>query len=132
MLLCSAAAVVVLLSGCGDEASEARDIARLEAMEQEIRALVGDAPCADSTDCTAIPLGAKPCGGPWGYLVYSRSSVDSARLATMAREYTEYNAELNQRWGWISTCDLARMPRPACKDGRCVDVLGLYDRGIPP
>ncbi len=132
VMLAVLAAIALSSPGCDDEDSEARDIARLEAMEEEIRELIGDAPCADSTDCAVIALGTKPCGGPWGYLVYARSAVDSLELIARVREYTAYNDELNRRWGWVSTCDLAPLPRVACVDGHCVDTLHLYDHGIPP
>ena len=124
--------LLLLLLGCEDDPSADKDLARLERMEQEIRDYIAVAPCSDSTVCAVVALGAKPCGGPWGYLVYSQATVDSAVLAEMAREYTEFNDLLNRRWGWVSTCDLARHPQVACRDGACVDTLHLYDDGIPP
>lgn len=102
--------------------SEARDRAQLDAWREEILAMVEDPSCADSTECRIMGLGAKPCGGPWEYLIYSISSVDTVALAEEVASYNDFNAVLNQRYGWVSDCSIARVPIPVCRDGRCVDL----------
>jgi hypothetical protein len=58
------------------------DTLNLDAMRESIAGQVGDAPCSSPTVCRTLAMGAKPCGGPREYLVYSVSFSDSARLAT--------------------------------------------------
>lgn len=123
-------ALSLVAGACREEPGE--DWQRLEAMEQEIRALVEAGECTADGDCTMIALGAKPCGGPWGYLVYSPATVDTVQLRALADAYTTFNVELNARHGTASDCALQPVPEPVCRDGRCVDALGLYDEGIPP
>lgn len=102
--------------------SEARDRAQLDAWRDEILGMVENPVCADSTECRTIGLGAKPCGGPWEYLIYSVSSVDTAALAEEVANYNDFNAVLNQRYGWLSDCSVPRVPNLGCRDGKCVDL----------
>jgi hypothetical protein len=113
---------ILLASACDPTFDESSDVARLEEMEQEILALVADPLCEASNDCRFVGVGAKPCGGPWYYLVYSVASVDSAALAAEVAEYNEFNAELNGRYGWVSDCSVPPVPTPGCQDGTCVDL----------
>ena len=125
------ALVVLLAAGCdgtnrvaGGGWTEVSDRAQLDAWRDAILSMVANPVCTDSTDCRAIALGAKPCGGPWEYLIYSVSSVDSSALAQEVANYNDFNAVLNQRYGWTSDCSIPPMPRPGCKDGKCVDLDG--------
>ena len=112
---------LVLCTGCGED-DEADDIARLEKMEREIISFIGEASCDDSTDCRYIAFGAKPCGGPWRYLVYSVATLDTLELTFRVAAYNEFNAELNRRYGWMSDCSVPSRPTPGCRDGKCVDL----------
>ena len=116
---------VALLSACQESFDEAGDRARLAEMRQEILDLAADPVCDDPADCRFIALGAKPCGGPWEYLVYSVASVDSVELAERVDVYNELNAELNLRYGWVSDCSVPPVPTLDCRDGRCVDLDAL-------
>lgn len=108
-----------------DPSLEEEDIRTLEARRQMIEEFIGTPRCTLSGDCAALPLGVKPCGGPWFYLVYSRSSVDTLVLQAMASGYDSLNDELNRRWGWGSDCEVISPPTLACRDGVCVDTLAV-------
>ena len=124
--------LVVLLSACRESFDEAGDRARLDEMRQAILDLVADPVCEDPADCRFLGLGAKPCGGPWEYLVYSVATVDSVELAERVAEYNTFNAELNSRYGWASDCSVPPPPTPGCRDGRCVDLDALPAEGRSP
>lgn len=116
-------ALWVTMTGCGsDEQDEAADQTELEKMEAEVLELIGDATCSDVSECRYIAFGAKPCGGPWRYLVYSATSVDTIAVAEAVAAYNARNDQLNRRWGWISDCGVPPSPQLDCVDGRCVDV----------
>ncbi|MCK4655569.1 MAG: hypothetical protein KAT85_01020, partial [candidate division Zixibacteria bacterium] len=68
---------------------ESEDIAKLGRMEKQILAFSCDAQCTDSTDCRRIAFGDKPCGGPWKYLIYSASTIDTMELQRMVASYNE-------------------------------------------
>lgn len=111
----------ILVVACGGDAGdEASDRAKLEAMKQEIIALVGEPTCNDSADCRSIAFGAKPCGGPWEYLIYSSISVDNAVLIPKIAAYNDFNADLNAQYRWISDCSVALPPTLGCQGGMCV------------
>lgn len=125
----SALAVILVLTSClachEHERDEEADRARLFRMRQEIEELIGEAICTESSECHSIAFGAKPCGGPWEYLIYSTSTVDTYTLQQRVEEYNSFNEILNQRYGWISDCSLPNRPTVGCRDGRCVDI-GSY------
>lgn len=112
----------LVVPACEDDPNEEEDVARLAAMKQEILDFVGDATCTGSADCATIAFGAKPCGGPWRYLVYSKSSVDEEALKDLVDRYNRFNDILNHRHGWYSTCDVISPPATDCVDGHCVGV----------
>jgi hypothetical protein len=66
-----------------------------------------------------MPVGAKPCGGPWSYLVYSMATSDSVQLAAAVQEYTAYQADLNRKLGLVSDCQFLSAPTVDCMAGVC-------------
>ena len=123
----AAALIAVCFIACGDsdpvakeQQTEAGDRAQLAAMRREIDALVGDAAGASLGDCRYLGLGAKPCGGPWEYVIYAASSTDSMALAERLTAYNAFEAEMNEHYGYASDCSVPNEPVLAYRDGRCV------------
>ena len=104
----------------GDQRTEESDRAKLVEMRGEIDALIGEAAGASIADCRYAGLGAKPCGGPWEYIVYSVSSTDSTALAIRLTEYDAFEAEMNELYGYVSDCSVPAIPVLAYEDGRCI------------
>lgn len=96
------------------------DSTRLAAMKQEIEELAREPRCSQVSECAVAAFGRKPCGGPWTYLVYSRTSVDESALVKMIGEYNELNQRVNERHGLISDCMLVTKPSLDCVSGLCV------------
>ena len=116
VVLCT---VVLLLSCATDEQS---DKERLGRMKEDILQLVGIPTCTGEGSCRSVAFGAKPCGGPWEYLVYSIDNVDEPMLLKKVREYNEFEEELNAKYGYVSDCTVPNPPLLECVDGRCVDL----------
>jgi hypothetical protein len=125
--------VMAALAGCGytngtngtnDEGPGDCDSAvfeeRLETLRGEIEEEIGEAKASDVAACRTLPLGAKPCGGPWTYLVYSAEASDSTRLAELAAEYHDVNAEWNEACELASDCMMVGPPDVTLENGRCV------------
>ncbi|WP_028322502.1 hypothetical protein [Desulfatiglans anilini] len=93
---------------------------RMAELDGRIRDLIGEAPCADSSDCRAIAFGKKPCGGPWEYLVYSAKHTEESELQSKVQEYNALNARWNRLSGAVSDCMLLMEPPVACERGQCV------------
>jgi len=104
-----------------DDSSETTDRKTLEAMEADIDLFIGTPECGE-LDCRALPFGAKPCGGPWSYKIFALSKDDSTTLAGMIDGYNEFNAELNEKYGWMSDCMYVSPPGLDCLDGVCRSV----------
>ncbi len=123
MTLLALLTVVAAGPGCPDEGrDEDRDVAQLQAKEKAIDALIGDAPCKGGEDCRTIAFGAKPCGGPWQYKIFNAAEVDTVELKRLVKDYDEFNAVLNDRWGWMSDCAYVTPPEVGCVEGRCQAV----------
>lgn len=102
-----------------EQRTEEEDRAQLMEMRRQIDALVDDAAGASIADCRYAGLGAKPCGGPWEYIVYSASSTDSTALAERLTAYGAFEAEMNERYGYVSDCSVPNIPVLTYTDGRC-------------
>jgi hypothetical protein len=98
------------------------DPGTLQAMYQELYAQVQDRTWSDPSACTSLPLGSKPCGGPWTFLVYSKEGVDEAELHARATQLAAYELQYDLEYHVISTCDMAPPANPACVDGVCTDL----------
>jgi len=115
---------LVMVYSCGDFRLD--DWERLEEMQVDILALVGEANCSDSTQCRYIALRPKPCGGPWEFLVYCSSEVDSVRLVELVNEYNQFEEELNNKYGRTSDCSVPPEPQLGYIGGHCVDLREPY------
>lgn len=118
-LSCALALCTAGLISCDDDT---RDADRLAALNSEIRALVGDATCGDIADCRFIAYGAKPCGGPWEYLIYCVSAVDSAKLDSLVALHFALEQKLNEKEGRISDCMAVGPPAVGLVGGKCSDT----------
>lgn len=117
--------LLVAGAACRDDdegTNEADDRHTLELMATDIDKFIGEPQCSGVDDCRVIAFGAKPCGGPWSYKVYSTASSDSVALADMVQRYNAFNAELNDRYGWISDCMVVEAPDIECVKGVCQAV----------
>ena len=122
----SVAAVITVIVACGTKApvpADQRTAAHsLDSLRAEVRQLVAEPACDDANQFRAIAFGAKPCGGPWSYLVYSVQTTDSARLAAAVERYNAREDELNRELGRVSDCRMVTAPRLDCVESRCVEV----------
>jgi hypothetical protein len=103
---------------------------RLAALETEITAAIGEPKAANATACNAIAFGAKPCGGPWKYLIYSAEQTDPKRLERLVKEYNELEAEQNQELGLMSDCMFVMEPKVSLVSGVCTAAEFGVDLGL--
>jgi hypothetical protein len=95
----------------------------------DVLALVGDAECDEQRQCHVVGVGAKPCGGPSGYVAWSDKRTDPNALRTAVEAHARAQAEEDKRRGLVSDCAVTPMPaavcRPRAQDGKRVCQLGL-------
>jgi hypothetical protein len=111
---------IVLGLACEKELTRDEERALLDAQKQEIISLAKSGACAINSQCRYTGLGSKPCGGPWGYIVYS-TSVDTSKLFLKISDYNAAEDRYNRKWGIYSTCDVPPPPDSIrCLNGVCV------------
>jgi hypothetical protein len=98
------------------------DRATLEALYQDINAFTQDRSCRDPAECAALPLGSSPCGGPWSYLVYSRSTVNETELLAMTLHLAAYEELYHQESRVYGLCVIPNFPTLDCVNGVCTDT----------
>jgi hypothetical protein len=118
--------MTLLLFACGQGSKQSPrlqyDRATLDMKYQAVNNLVQDLSCTDSSACASIGVGAKPCGGPWRYLVYSKATVNEKELTALVADLNAYEEGFNKQEGIISDCDLVREAQPGCIHQMCVDL----------
>ena len=85
----------------------------------QIRALIGDAACTDSSQCHTLAIGARPCGGPQAYLPWSSAKTDGAALAVLGERFKKEREAAIAASGEMSTCQFLPDPGAVCKAGTC-------------
>jgi hypothetical protein len=119
-------AMIFLLFACSRESEHVLrpqyNRATLDMKYQAVYNLTQDLSCSDSSACASIGVGAKPCGGPWRYLVYSKDTVDEDELTATVADLNAYEAGYNAQEGIVSDCSMAREANPGCVDHKCVDL----------
>lgn len=85
----------------------------------QIRAMIGSAACSDASQCRTLPIGARPCGGPEGYLAYSTSTTPEAELHALAERYKQERTDAHAKSGAMSDCRFMPDPGAVCVAGTC-------------
>ena len=95
------------------------DRERLRDLKRAIDEEIGE-PRADSVaQCKYIPFGAKPCGGPWMYLVYSTARTDESKLQRLVREFNALQKKINEEEQVGSDCSVPSEPELVLENGVC-------------
>ena len=102
-----------------DTSRPAAESQSLDSLRAVVMRLIGDPVATSITQCRMTPFGAKPCGGPWTYLVYSIDVTDSTELARAVAAYTSRESQLNQELGRASDCQMVTPPQITFAAGQC-------------
>ncbi|MEY4617696.1 MAG: hypothetical protein RJB66_2656 [Pseudomonadota bacterium] len=95
----------------------------IETLDQQIGRLIADKSCKVNDDCEAFGYGAKACGGPEKYLVYSTYTTDPQELGPLVQQFNQLSNEKNLSSGAVSTCEYREMPPVACISNQCSENL---------
>ena len=112
--------LVLLFLGCAKSTLPTleSDRKQLNAMLQDIENITNKVICENEGDWKFAPIGAKACGGPSHYIAYPKK-IDENAFLTKVTTYTNKEKAFNEKWGIISTCDIARKPAGVtCIDGK--------------
>ncbi|PKD44147.1 hypothetical protein [Rhodohalobacter barkolensis] len=111
--------ILILTASCEEISTDNFEELTIEEIATLIDMEVGDAQAENLSSCQVIPIGAKPCGGPWGYLVYSEEVSDAQNLKQLVDRYNELDEIRMKEEGYGSTCDYATEPTLSLESGSC-------------
>lgn len=80
------------------------------------------AKCKVDSDCASAPMGVKPCGGPWKYVLYSKTNSKIAKLKTKLADYNKLDQQLNESQQSMSDCSVTLQPNLKCEHFTCIDL----------
>jgi hypothetical protein len=107
-------------TAAGTAAGSAAGKAGAPELLQRLRALETASTCRAASDCRAVPIGARLCGGPSAWLAVSAARLPEA--APLAERYTALRKAANadaEKEGRVSTCQVIPEPAVGCAGGFC-------------
>jgi hypothetical protein len=110
---------LLLLLAVRPAGSQQSDAQRLEEFRRMIEQEIGIPAAKEPIQCKLIPFGSKPCGGPWGYLVYSTLKTDESRLKQLVSDFNQLQKKMNEESKISSDCAIAPEPKVEFTDGVC-------------
>jgi hypothetical protein len=100
-------------------ASAAKDLAGQGDTLARIHALVGTPSCSADSQCKNLALGARPCGGPEGYLAYSTARTPEPELRALGERYQAERRAAHAQAGLAGDCRFTPDPGAVCQAGAC-------------
>jgi hypothetical protein len=110
----------VIFVSCEKQSIDAiPDDQKLAQLRAEIEAFAKNKACSNGDNCKVLGIGAKPCGGPSEYIIYSLTNTDEKQLISKVNEYTNFQKEYNVKNQLVSDCLLIPIPTVDCVNGIC-------------
>jgi hypothetical protein len=123
--------LVLSLTGCATVPADKDNLAtqldgplaqlQLDTRQLQLRLerLTEDKTCEQDNQCKVIGVGARPCGGPDQYLLYSTLHTDEKMLSYTNDRYQKLKKQQNEKLGLMSTCQMLMPPVSACIENKC-------------
>jgi hypothetical protein len=93
---------------------------QMKMLAEEISTMTHNRSCKQLSECRTVALGARACGGPKRYVVYSVNNVNETDLLVKASSYNSYDQQLNGDSNTVGTCDVLMPPKLGCQKNLCV------------
>lgn len=88
-------------------------------LQLRLERLTENKECQQDNQCKVIGVGARPCGGPDQYLLYSTLHTDEKMLSYTNDRYQKLKKQQNEKLGLMSTCQVLMPPVSACIENKC-------------
>lgn len=99
----------------------------LQQVALEIRDEIRTPRASNISQCKVLPIGPKPCGGPFMYLSYSTMVSNEGRLNILKEKYWELNHQRNIEYGLSSDCSFLNPPKITFENGVCGPENSLFN-----
>ncbi|WPU65060.1 hypothetical protein [Peredibacter starrii] len=111
---------LILTSGVFAQDNQQRDAEAIAQLMKVTKYLAdSDLRCAKATDCKLIPVGARACGGPSGYMITSQLNANMTELEYLAAQTEAKQAAFNRNYNIMSICSLIMPPELKCIASYC-------------
>lgn len=70
--------------------------------------------CETSSDCAAIAMGKRACGGPTSFVITSKANPSLSALVESIQLVTQAEVEANKKFGLASICSVKLPPSVSC------------------
>ncbi len=95
-------------------------LSNLVGIEQKALAkLIGDPVAQSVSDCALVPIGQRACGGPSGYVVFSKKNGKADQIKATVEKITDLQIQLNQLSQMMGDCRFIQEPEVIIANGRC-------------
>ena len=112
--------VIFLSCNHDDGSSQELDALKLDQLYSEIEKIANSVTCTNSTEWTFTSYGSKACGGPVGYIAYSKN-IDTVLFLKKIEALRIAQQKYNEKWGIMSDCSIPQEPSGvACENGIAV------------
>lgn len=102
--------------------SQKLDSSDIAAHKQSLEDVSADKSCDTNTQCKVIAVGARACGGPSSYLVYSTKSANEKQVMQLADQITKLERAFNKQNQMMSICQHLIEPATQCVENKCVKL----------
>lgn len=117
--IASLATSTLLLSGCASTpASNNNQQTDLSGFNSELNSIVSDNSCTASFQCKVLEVGARACGGPSKYVVYSTLNTSQERAEQVAQQITDEQKAKNKAQG-LTDCSPVLEVQSLCINQQC-------------
>ncbi|HXH30373.1 MAG TPA: hypothetical protein VNJ01_06150 [Bacteriovoracaceae bacterium] len=100
--------------------NQVRDRAAIDQLFSTTKGLsASDLSCSKTTDCTAMELGSKACGGPSDFVVASKKNKNLEEVSYLAQRTVDRENDYNVSYNVISDCMLRLPPEVSCQANVC-------------
>ncbi|WP_372762272.1 hypothetical protein [Pseudoalteromonas sp.] len=115
--IASIATSLLLLSGCASTTSNDQQ-ASLVTLNSQLNDIVSNNSCTASFQCKVLEVGARACGGPSKYVVYSTLNSPQERAEQIAQQITKKQQAQNSIEG-LTDCLPVLEVQSLCIDQQC-------------
>ncbi len=102
----------------------APDKATISSAHEQLKQLIDDQSCDNSSQCKVLPVGSRACGGPSSFIVYSTKTADTAEVEKLAKDITALEKQFNAANDMMSICQHLTAPGAQCSENTCVRIEG--------
>ncbi|MBZ2194426.1 hypothetical protein JFJ09_19730 [Pseudoalteromonas arctica] len=114
----SIASSILLLSGCASTVTSNGQSKNLSDLNYDLNNMVSNNSCTASFQCKVLEVGARACGGPSKYAVYSTLNTSQEEAEQLAQQITKQENIQNKAQG-LTDCSPVLEVQSLCINHQC-------------